>query len=93
MVQHRPTAPLRHLFVGDLTAGTIAALDIGLTDRPFGGSLISFGEDAEGEPYVLTTNFIATGGLVQRIVPVPEPSGVALLACGVLGASRRARRR
>ena len=53
-----------------------------------------FGEDADGEIYALVTNTPAngTGGIVYKFAMVPEPTGLALLGVGVIGALARRRR-
>ena len=46
-------APGGRLFLGDLATGDIQELIIGTNDRPLGLYLKGFGEDANGELYVL----------------------------------------
>jgi hypothetical protein len=82
--------PGGRLFVGDLDTGVIEELQIGLDDRDLGLFVKGFGQDADGELYVLAgTNLgpfrddAGQGfGVVLKIVRVPEPAGVSLLLLG-----------
>jgi glucose/arabinose dehydrogenase len=73
--------------------GIVRELMIGPGDRDLGLFLKGFGEDAAGELYVLASSQLGpsgTGGVVLRIVAVPEAGtlGVLGLAVGVLGRRR-----
>lgn len=58
------------LFYGDLDARTIHEPRIGINPRSFDGTIKGFGQDAEGELYVLADNG-SGGGRALRIVPIP----------------------
>jgi len=85
--------PGGRLFVGDLTTGLIEELTIGLDDRSLGQFVKGFGQDADGELYVMVGTNLGpfrdvTGqgfGEVLRIVPIPEPATAALLGLACLG--------
>ena len=88
-------SPAGRLFVGDLATGQISELVIGDSDRPLGLFLKGFGQDPNGELYVLgaTTIGPATNtGVIFKIVPVPEPAGLMLLVVAPLLFRRRTRR-
>lgn len=77
------TAPNGHLFEMDLATGQIQRLLIGGIPRDLGLFLKGFGEDANGELYVLGSTALGpsgTTGVVLQIVPVPEPVGWAVFA-------------
>ncbi len=92
-------APAGRLFVGDLTTGEIEELLIGLDARELGLFVKGFGQDADGELYLLAGTNIGpfrddTGqgfGQVLRIVAIPEPTSLALLAGAALLAVQRRR--
>ncbi len=92
--------PGGRLFVGDLTTGLIEELTLGLDDRQLGLFVKGFGQDADGELYVLAGTNLGpfrdvTGqgfGQVLRIVPVPEPTTATLLGLAGLGWIHRRRR-
>jgi len=92
--------PTGRLFSADLATGVIEELVLGTDDRELGLFVKGFGQDADGELYLLAgTNLGPFGSLgqVYKIVPVPEPSGGALMIAGVLilggAVGRRNRRR
>ncbi len=71
----------------------IFELLVGTNNDPLGRFLHGFGEDADGELYVLAQSTLApTGstGVVLRIVP--EPTAMSLLLLGALFTVRRGRR-
>jgi glucose/arabinose dehydrogenase len=98
---------LGRLFYGDLETGAMFELAIGLDDRRLGFRVLGFGQDAQGEIYVLASRDApgglpsGTDGVVFRIVnsgatAFPEPSSLTLLglgAAGLLGYAWRRRRR
>lgn len=53
---------------------------------PNGLTVHGFGEDASGELYAMVTNTPAngTGGIVYKLVAVPEPSALAVAAAAIL---------
>lgn len=79
--------PGGRLFVGDLGTGQIEELVLGLDNRALGMFVKGFGQDADGELYVLAgTNLgpfrddAGQGyGVVLKIIPVPEPASAVLL--------------
>jgi len=80
-------APDGRLFFADLDTGLIQELTIGLNDRRLGLFVKGFGQDANGELYLLGSTALGpdgTTGVVLEIVPVPEPAAVVLLAIGML---------
>lgn len=86
--------PSGRLFVGDLTTGEIHELTIGLDDRNLGLFLKGFGQDANGELYVLGATTIGPAGdtgIIYKIVAVPEPAALAALL--IAGAPTVLRRR
>jgi glucose/arabinose dehydrogenase len=88
-------SPSGRLFYGDLATGEIRQLIIGTDNRSLGIYLKGLGQDANGELYVLGSTALGpsgTGGMVYRIVPVPEPATVLLLALGGLAFFSRRRR-
>jgi hypothetical protein len=91
--------PGGRLFVGDLATGEIEELVIGLDDRALGQFVKGFGQDADGELYVLVGTNLGpfrddTGqgfGEVLKIVPVPEPAAIGLF--GIAGLASFIKRR
>lgn len=81
-------APDGRLFYADLSTGLIQELVLGLNDRKLGLFVKGFGQDANGELYVLGSTALGpsgTTGVVLELVPVPEPSAVTLFAMGMVG--------
>jgi glucose/arabinose dehydrogenase len=62
---------------------------------PSGLTVHGFGQDANGELYAMVTNTASngTGGIVYKLVAVPEPASALLLAIGVASSFARRRRR
>jgi len=88
-------APTGRLFYGDLATGQINQLIIGTGNRSLGLYLKGLGQDATGELYVLGSTVLGpsgTGGVVYKIVQVPEPATVSLLTLGGLYLVSRRRR-
>ena len=91
------TAPTRidgRLFYADLQQGTIHEFDIPafINDiLPNGLTVHGFGQDGDGELYAMVTNSPAngTGGLIMKFMPIPEPTGLALVGLGALALVRR----
>jgi hypothetical protein len=86
------TDPLGRLFYADLSSGEINEFLLGDQDLPLGMFVKGFGQDAEGEIYLLAgTNLgpFGTDGMAFRIVPGPATS--ALLASALLMTFRRRR--
>jgi glucose/arabinose dehydrogenase len=76
------------LFYADLTTGQInefllPQFPAGIL--PNGLTVHGFGQDGNGEIYAMVTNTPSdgTGGVVYRLAPIPEPSGLALLAAAL----------
>ncbi len=80
----RPASGSGRLFYGDLETGEIKEF---ILLNPLGFRLLGFGEDDNGELYVLASNGAPNGtaGVVLQIVPSPEPASIALLGIGGLG--------
>ncbi|MEF7613180.1 PQQ-dependent sugar dehydrogenase [Aquincola sp. MAHUQ-54] len=88
------------LFYADLDTGVIHEFllpQFSAGVLPDGLTVHGFGQDAEGELYVLVTNTPANGigGLVYRVAAVPEPGTWALMGLGlaVVGGLAARRRR
>ncbi|MBT8447110.1 MAG: PQQ-dependent sugar dehydrogenase [Gammaproteobacteria bacterium] len=80
--------PAGRLFYGDLDTGVIEEFTLGLDDRALDLFIKGFGEDADGELYVLADLGLganSVGGQILKIVPapVPLPGAVWLLASAV----------
>lgn len=81
--------PDGRLFYADLSTGAIEEFTLGLDDRELGLFVKGFGQDDDGELYLLAgTNLgpFGSAGEMFKIVPVPEPSTILLAALGVAGA-------
>lgn len=92
------TTPGGRLFYGDLDTGLIQEFIIGLDDRALGLFVKGFGQDADGEIYVLADLSLganSTFGEVLKIeaAPVPVPAALWLFgsALGALAVRRRRR--
>lgn len=86
------------LFYADLDTGVIHEFllpQFAAGVLPDGLTVHGFGQDAEGELYVLVTNTPANGigGLVYRVTAVPEPGTWALMALGLAAVGGLASRR
>ncbi len=86
------------LFYADMQTGVISEFllpQFANGALPDGLTVHGFGEDASGELYALVTNTPAngSGGIVYRIVAVPEPATWASLMLGVLFLMAAMRRR
>jgi glucose/arabinose dehydrogenase len=71
--------PPGRLFYGDLSTGSIRELTIGVTPRSLGLFLKGFGQDAQGELYVLGSAVegpSGTQGVVLKIVRIGVPGDV-----------------
>jgi glucose/arabinose dehydrogenase len=90
-------APAGRLFYGDLATGEINELIIGLDDRVLGQFVKGFGQDADGELYVMVGTILGptgTSGQVLKFVRIPEPTSAVLLSMAIgagLIATRRRR--
>jgi hypothetical protein len=74
-------SPAGRLLYADLDTGLIQEFKIGADDRDLGLYVKAFGQDAEGELYVLAgTNLgpFGTSGVVLKIVPLPSQFSAAL---------------
>lgn len=81
------SSPAGRLFYADLDTGLIQELTLGLDDRELGLFVKGFGQDANGELYVLASTALGpsgTTGVVLALVPVPEPATIGLLAAGMM---------
>ncbi|MDN5941670.1 MAG: VPLPA-CTERM sorting domain-containing protein [Nitrospira sp.] len=79
-------APTSRLFAGDLTTGAIEELNI--ENMTLSRWLLGFGQDAQGELYLLTSNSLGPAGLtgeIYKISAVPLPAAVWLFGSGLAG--------
>ncbi len=70
------------LFYSDLTTGQINEFVLGTADAPLGRWLKGFGQDADGEIYVMTSAALGptgTTGQVFEITAVPEPAAAGTM--------------
>jgi hypothetical protein len=96
-IRNAPPRVDGRLFYADLQQGTIHEFLLPQFANgilPNGLTVHGFGEDGQGEIYAMVTNTPAngTGGIVHKLVPVPEPAGAALAALAAV-ATAVARRR
>lgn len=90
--------PLGRLFYADLATGDIREFILGTADLPLNKFVKGFGQDENGEIYVMTsTNSgsikgpTGTSGEAFLLTEVPEPGTLGLLAGGLVILSRRRR--
>ncbi|MCP9440166.1 MAG: PQQ-dependent sugar dehydrogenase [Nitrospira sp.] len=79
-------APRARLFVGDLERGTIEELRIANLDLNLW--LLGFGQDNQGELYILGSQSLGPSGLtgqIFKIEPVPVPAAAYLFGAGFMG--------
>ena len=79
--------PEGRLFYADLDTGLIEEFIIGLDNRELELFVKGLGQDAAGELYLLASIELGpqgSTGVALAIVPVPEPSGLCLVALGGL---------
>ncbi|MCB1742110.1 MAG: PQQ-dependent sugar dehydrogenase [Gammaproteobacteria bacterium] len=94
--------PSGRIFVGDLDTGLIEELLIGPDGESLGMFIKGFGQDEDGELYLLASSLLAPEGdtgiayrLSAVVAPVPVPAPLAMLSfamLGLLAASRRSGR-
>jgi glucose/arabinose dehydrogenase len=78
------------LFYADLATGEIKEFlmpQFANDQLPNGLTVHGFGQDGNGELYAMVTNTPAngTGGIVYKLIAVPEPSSVILMLVGIMG--------
>ncbi|MBP7051758.1 MAG: PQQ-dependent sugar dehydrogenase [Phycisphaerae bacterium] len=81
------SVPEGRLFVADLFAGTIQELLLGAAGAPLGLFVKGFGQDHEGEIYLVASTALGPAGdtgVVLKIVPEPNAVGVGLPTAAVL---------
>lgn len=87
-------APTARLFAGNLTTGAIEQINI--DNLTLGMWLLGFGQDANGELYVLGSSSLGPSGLtgqIYQISAVPIPAAVWLFGSGLAGLVGVMRRR
>lgn len=89
-----PTRIDGRLFYADLQQGTIREFLIPqfVNDKlPNGLTVHGFGQDASGELYAMVTNSPpnGTGGIIYKLLAIPEPTGLALLGLASVLMRRR----
>ena len=87
-------APDGRLLYADLNTGLIQQLKIGANDRKLAMFIKGFGQDANGELYVLGSTTLGPTGTAGKVLQltVPEPAGLLLAAIGTLGLMALARK-
>jgi glucose/arabinose dehydrogenase len=90
----QPTRADGRLFYADLTTGIINEflLPQFINDQiPNGLTIHGFGQDGNGELYAMMTNTpsTGTGGVIYKLVVVPEPASVFAGSVALLGVRRR----
>ncbi len=81
-------SPAGRLFYADLITGLIQEFKLGLDDHALGMFVKGFGQDANGELYLLASTGLGPAGstgVVLQFVPIPEPGTMALLGIGMFG--------
>ena len=97
-IRNAPPRVDGRLFYADLEDGTIHEFLIpqfANHQLPDGLTVHGFGQDGHDELYALVTNTPAngTGGILYKLVAVPEPSSLLLLLIAVGGLSFATRRK
>jgi glucose/arabinose dehydrogenase len=75
-----PATASGRLFYSDLASGVIEELRLGVNPRILGSLIKGFGQDANGEIYVLADSGGATGGQALKIVPIAATSALLNLS-------------
>ena len=84
-IRNAPPRVDGRLFYADLTTGELKEFKLPyLVDQklPNGLTVHGFGQDGSGELYAMVTNTPAngTGGIIYKLIAVPEPTSLVLLA-------------